>query len=80
MIFYLQEEIAYGYEPLITLKTLIIAGEYAHLHRYQECEINIWKLAYALASELKNNYAIIYGINLDTLPFEISRQVLKHEN
>ncbi|XP_029041075.2 uncharacterized protein LOC114875210 [Osmia bicornis bicornis] len=56
------EEVAYGYEPLMTLRTLITAGEYAHLHRYQDCEINIWKLAYALASELKNNYAIIYVI------------------
>nr|XP_012141376.1 PREDICTED: uncharacterized protein LOC100876946 [Megachile rotundata] len=56
------KEIANNYESMITLKTLIIAGEYARLHRYQECEINLWNLAYALASELKNNYAIIYVV------------------
>ncbi|XP_076171229.1 uncharacterized protein LOC143148617 isoform X2 [Ptiloglossa arizonensis] len=54
------EEIAKNYEPMITLHTLIIAGEYAHLYRYQECEINIWKLAYKLAFKLQDNRAIIY--------------------
>lgn len=49
---------------MITLHTLIIAGEYAHLYRYQECEINIWKLAYKLAFKLQDNRAIIYGENI----------------
>ena len=53
-------KVAKGYEPMITLRALIIAGEYAHLNRYQECEANIWRLAYKLASELKDNCAIIY--------------------
>ncbi|CAK9811831.1 hypothetical protein ANTPLA_LOCUS7184 [Anthophora plagiata] len=53
-------EVAKGYEPMITLHTLIIAGEYAHLYRYEEYEIAIWKLAYTLASEMQNNSAIIY--------------------
>lgn len=46
----------------MTLHTLIIAGEYAHLYRYEECEINIWKFAHALAYELQDNSTIIYGI------------------
>ncbi|CAL7939090.1 unnamed protein product [Xylocopa violacea] len=54
------KEIAKEHESIITLHTLIIAGEYAHLYRYQECEVDIWKFVYALASELKNNFAIIY--------------------
>ncbi|KZC13364.1 hypothetical protein WN55_05962 [Dufourea novaeangliae] len=54
------EEIVRGSEPLITLYTLIIAGEYARLYRYQKCEVNIWKLAYKLASEMQDNRAIIY--------------------
>ncbi|KOC65264.1 hypothetical protein WH47_09843 [Habropoda laboriosa] len=55
-------EVAKGYEPMITLHTLIIAGEYAHLYRYEEYEITIWKLAHTLASEMQNNFAIIYVI------------------
>ncbi|XP_043250248.1 uncharacterized protein LOC122396156 [Colletes gigas] len=54
------EEIAKSCEPSITLHTLIIAGEYAHLYRYQECEVNIWTLAYKLALDLQDNRAIIY--------------------
>ncbi|XP_043509177.1 uncharacterized protein LOC122528276 [Frieseomelitta varia] len=56
------KEIAKGYEPLTTLHTLIIAGEYAHLYRYEKCEINIWKFAHALAYELQDNSTIIYVI------------------
>ncbi|XP_076230806.1 uncharacterized protein LOC143176991 [Calliopsis andreniformis] len=56
------EEIVNGYEPKLMLDTLIIAGEYAHLYHYQECEINIWKIAYKLASELQDNRAMIYVI------------------
>ncbi|XP_076761379.1 uncharacterized protein LOC143429594 [Xylocopa sonorina] len=54
------KEIAKGHESIVTLHTLIIAGEYARLYRYEECEVDIWKFVYALASELKNNFAIIY--------------------
>ncbi|XP_076293989.1 uncharacterized protein LOC143215605 [Lasioglossum baleicum] len=54
------EEIVKGYEHLITLHTLIVAGEYARLYRYEKYEINIWKLVYTMASELQNDQAIIY--------------------
>ncbi|XP_076643985.1 uncharacterized protein LOC143354109 isoform X2 [Halictus rubicundus] len=54
------EEIVKGNEQLIILHTLIIAGEYAHLYRYEKHEINIWKLAYKVASELQDDRAIIY--------------------
>ncbi|XP_031831921.2 uncharacterized protein LOC116426721 [Nomia melanderi] len=54
------EEIVKSYEGSVTLHTLIIAGEYARLYRYQKCEIDIWKLAYKLACQLQDNRAIIY--------------------
>nr|XP_033329554.1 uncharacterized protein LOC117222141 [Megalopta genalis] len=54
------EQIIEDHERLITLHTLIIAGEYARLYRYEKCEINIWKLAYKLASVLQDDRAIIY--------------------
>ncbi|XP_078039274.1 uncharacterized protein LOC144471269 [Augochlora pura] len=54
------QQIMENHERLITLHTLIIAGEYARLYRYEKCEVNIWKLAYKLASELQDDRAIIY--------------------
>lgn len=39
---------------------LITAGEYARLYRYEACEVEIWTLAYKLASEM-NDLRIIYS-------------------
>lgn len=39
---------------------LITAGEYARLYRYEDCEAEIWTLAYKLASEM-NDFRIIYS-------------------
>jgi len=40
---------------------LITAGEYARLYRYEDCEVEIWTLAYKLASEM-NDHTIIYSM------------------
>jgi len=40
---------------------LITAGEYARLYRYEDCEAEIWTLAYKLASEM-NDHTIIYSM------------------
>ncbi|XP_054002765.1 uncharacterized protein LOC128889288 isoform X1 [Hylaeus anthracinus] len=68
------DEIVKSDEPRITLHTLIIAGEYARLYRYEECEINIWKLAYKLAFALQDNSAIIYITGRSISSREIDRK------
>lgn len=40
---------------------LITAGEYARLYRYEDCEAEVWTLAYKLASEM-SDYMIIYSM------------------
>lgn len=47
-------------EPKLILGTLITAGEYARLYRYEDREAEIWTLAYKLASEI-NDHTIIYS-------------------
>lgn len=40
---------------------LITAGEYARLYRYEDCEADVWTLAYKLALEM-NDHRIIYSM------------------
>lgn len=58
----IQTDIAQGWEPLLTLRILIIAAEYSRLYRYEECELRAWNLAIKLATELNDDDAFIYGM------------------
>ncbi|XP_011707720.1 PREDICTED: uncharacterized protein LOC105462662 [Wasmannia auropunctata] len=53
------KEMVKNWEPKLILRMLITAGEYARLYRYEDCEVEIWTLAYKLASEM-NDHATIY--------------------
>ncbi|TGZ50751.1 uncharacterized protein [Temnothorax longispinosus] len=53
------KKIVKDWKPKLILRMLITAGEYARLYRYEDCEAEIWTLAYKLASEI-NDHAIIY--------------------
>ncbi|XP_011860975.1 PREDICTED: uncharacterized protein LOC105558076 [Vollenhovia emeryi] len=53
------KRIVKDWEPKLILCMLITAGEYARLYRYEDCEAEIWTLAYKLALET-NDHTIIY--------------------
>ncbi|XP_011860366.1 PREDICTED: uncharacterized protein LOC105557668 [Vollenhovia emeryi] len=53
------KKIVKDWEPKLILCMLITAGEYARLYRYEDCEAEIWTLAYKLALEI-NDRTIIY--------------------
>ncbi|KAK2583215.1 hypothetical protein KPH14_009234 [Odynerus spinipes] len=53
-------DVAQGWEPLLTLRILIVIAEYSRLYRYEECELTAWNLAIKLALELQNYETLIY--------------------
>ncbi|XP_015599868.1 uncharacterized protein LOC107269931 [Cephus cinctus] len=57
-----------------TLQTIVIAGEYCRLHRFLDCEINAWKLAYNLATKQKNHRVIIYVVGRAILSRYINKE------
>ncbi|KAG7207104.1 hypothetical protein KM043_000981 [Ampulex compressa] len=76
------EEIANGWEPALTLRTLVIAAEYSRLYRYEKCELGLWRLAFALATKLKDYRTIVYvtgrSISLRQFPSEWLAEAKEH--
>ncbi|XP_011339642.1 uncharacterized protein LOC105280654 isoform X2 [Ooceraea biroi] len=56
-------EIIKNLEPNLILDTMITAGEYCRLYRYEDCEAKVWKLAHRLASEMDDHRKIIYVVS-----------------
>ncbi|EFN68432.1 hypothetical protein EAG_10405 [Camponotus floridanus] len=82
------KDIVKNWEPTLVLRILITAGEYSRLHRYEECEIEAWTLAYRLASEIDDCHGIIYVtarcISLRQINYnwiDVAKQyAIKHKN
>ncbi|KYM99371.1 hypothetical protein ALC62_09873 [Cyphomyrmex costatus] len=81
------KEIVKDWEPSLILRMLVTAGEYARLYRYEDCEAEVWTLAYQLASEM-NDYTIIYitsrcislrQVNYDWIT-TAKEHIIKHRN